>query len=712
MNLEPTVNIPPLQLHEFLRSESDAILREWERVDRQTLSPAKQLSSATLRNNIPSVLDAIIEQAENATCVTAISPPEMDGPKLHAEQRWHLGFSLEEVTREYGLLRTVILQKLVLHIGELPSEELVLLNEALDNAIIDGVTTYVTKSNRNLEDERERLQVTLRSIADGVIGTDLEGNIAYMNPAAEQMTGWPREKAMGQPVSDVLIAIDETTRHPLKSLVQIATETDELSQHPSEILLRRSNGELLPAEEVAAPLRDATGKFLGVVTTFRDVSNIRALTSQLGYLAAHDPLTDLPNRTLLLDRLRQEFAHAERNKGRLALLYLDLDLFKEVNDVFGHSAGDELLKQVARRLQTCVRRTDTVCRVGGDEFVILLTEFEQLTYLSELSTNIATQIRAPYAIGADKVEISISVGISIFPEDGRDPETLIKHADVAMFQAKAHGRNSIQFFAPEMNKRAIERRKLLGSLRQAIAANQLSLNFQPQMSLHSGQVIGAEALLRWYHPRLGAISPSRFIPVAEDSRETMIAIGNWVLEQACRQLRIWLDAGHPPLRISVNVSIVQLRDESLLDHLSEVLQRFQLPADLLQLELTESTLMSDIEGAVHRIEALEALGVRISVDDFGTGYSSLSYLKDLPVDELKIDQSFMHDVSSNEGKAGIVQAIILMGKSLNLRVIAEGVEDKETVEFLTTNGCEGAQGYYYSSAIAPAGFEQQFLSRH
>lgn len=706
----PASDRASFQLHSFLRRERETILEEWARLGRQHLASVQKLSKDEVRNNIPHILDAIADQAEKTIGTEHIAKLPSIGPENHALQRWHLGFSLEEVTREYGLLRKVILQKLAADDVKLSSGHLVFINGALDEAIIEGVVTYVNSANKVLEDERERLQVTLVGIGDGVVSSDARGRVNYLNPAAEEMLGWQGSEAIGRPASEVLIAVDETTRQRLASLDQVAAKADDLSRHSSDILMQRRDGKLFPAEEIAAPLRSSGGDFLGVVTTFRDVSRVRTLTSQLSHLATHDPLTGLPNRTLLIDRLNQELAHARRDDGRLALLYLDLDLFKDVNDMFGHGAGDELLKQVAERLLECTRRSDTVCRLGGDEFVILLTEFNSIDCLSEFGLKITRRLSAPYTVRADTLEISTSVGVSVFPEDGDSADALIKHADIAMYQAKALGRNNVQFFKPNMNKRANELRKLQGDLRKAVLSNQLSLHYQPQIELSSGLIIGAEALLRWHHPQLGLISPKRFIPVAEGHKDTMIHIGNWVLEQACRQSRAWLDAGHAPCRVSVNVSIVQLRYDSILDHVDEILERFQLSPDQLQLELTESLLVSEVQGAADRIRALEKRGVRIAVDDFGTGYSSLSYLKDLPVDELKIDQSFVHGIGKSQDKAAIVQAVIRMGESLKLRVVAEGVEDRDAVEFLIANGCEGAQGHYYSRAIAADAFERQFLS--
>lgn len=699
---------PRLPLDKFLRQEHENILREWESLDRQTLSSAREPSSEELRNNLPEILIDLADQYESTSHKTRHIHFPQQGPRLHAQDRWEMGFSLEEVTREYGLLRVVILQILSSRAGELPEGELVFLNEALDKAIVESVTTYVEKANSQLQIERERLQVTLTSIADGVVSTDTEGRITFLNPAAERISGWPKDEAIGQPVGEVLVILDETSREERGSTTFTAIDLDDPHQSGS-ILLRRYDGELLPIEEHAAPLRDSRGQNQGAVVTFRDMSQIRLLTAELSYLAFHDPLTDLPNRALLFERLTQELAYAERYQISLALLYLDLDLFKKVNDLHGHGVGDELLRQVAERLLDCVRRTDTVSRLGGDEFAVLLTGFDQPTFPGELATKIIKRLSEPFVLNKETVNVSTSIGICLFPEDGEDAETLVKHADTAMYQAKAGGRGRSQFFAPEMNRRAIERHELEKDLRTAISQGQLSLYFQPQIALGSGKIIGAEALLRWHHPQKGLIPPGRFIPVAEASSELMVSIGNWVVEKACTQTRAWLDAGYPPVRISVNVSIAQLRDEEFPNYVGKLLQHYRLPSELFQMELTESIIMSDIEGATERVSAIKDMGIHIAIDDFGTGYSSLSYLKDLPIHELKIDQSFVHNIRSNVNSAAIVQATIRMAQSLKLRVIAEGVENQETLAFLVQNECECAQGYFFSEPITPAAFEMQFF---
>jgi len=702
---------PSLPLDKFLHQEHETILQEWERLDRQTLASARELTSEELRNNLPEVLSDLADQYERTSDKTRHINFPQQGPRLHARDRWEMGFSLEEVTREYGLLRVVILQILCSRAGELPEDELVFLNEALDMAIVESVTTYVEKANSQLQSERERLQVTLTSIADGVVSTDTEGRITFLNPAAERISGWPKAEAVGRPIDEILVTLDETTREKHDSTTLRAIDLDEPQRSWGSILLRRYDGELLPIETHAAPLRDSHGQNQGAVVTFRDISEIRRLTAELNHLASHDPLTGLPNRTLLYDRLTQELAYAERYNASLALLYLDLDLFKEVNDLLGHGVGDELLRQVAERLLGCVRRTDTVSRLGGDEFAVLLTGFDRRTFPDELAIKIAKRLNDPFVLNQETVNVSTSVGISLFPEDGQDAETLVKHADTAMYQAKAGGRRRIQFFAPEMNRRATERHELEKDLRTAIAQDQLSLHFQPQIAPGSGRLIGAEALLRWHHPQKGLIPPGRFIPVAEDSGQLMVSIGNWVIEKACAQARAWLDAGHPPVRLSVNVSVVQLRDEAFPSYVEKCLQRYRLPSDLIQMELTESIIMSDIDGATERVKKIKDMGIHIAIDDFGTGYSSLSYLKDLPIHELKIDQSFVQNILTDVNSAAIAQAIIRMAQSLGLRVIAEGVENQETVDFLVQNECEGVQGYYFSKPIPAAAFEAKFFAR-
>ncbi|MCL7944703.1 EAL domain-containing protein [Marinobacter sp. ATCH36] len=708
--MNQNVKHSPQRLHEFLRQEQEAILEDWRALGKRRINASRDLSDELQRNRVPELLESIAASAEKVS--TSTYPAKLPGkwPKHHAEQRWELGFTLEETTREYGLLRMAIFKRLIPQIETMPTEEVGFLNEALDEAIVEAVNNYVAKANRRLASERERLDVTLQSIGDGVVSTGPDGIINYINPAAQSILSCSLEEALGQPVNSVMVTLDETTRERLKCAALCATENGQITHRGPDILLQRADGKLIPAEETAAPLRDARGEFIGAVTTFRDISKERSLRQRLGYLSAYDALTGLPNRALFVDRLYKTLVKAEHDELGVAVLHLDLDQFKDANDTLGRSGGDNLLKKVGKRLASCIDRSDTVSHVGSDEFILFLSDVEHKDYVSGLCDKLQERIGHPFKIRGQDVHISVSIGISTYPDDGLDPNALLKHAETATKQAKAEGRNIGKFFTAQLNQQAEERRHLRAELKKAVAADQLALYFQPQICLSSGKAEGAEALLRWEHPELGQVSPGRFIPVAEQHGELMLEIGDWVLKEACRQARAWDDAGHAPLRISVNVSLVQLRHDTLVSRIEELLSLYQLRPAQLQLELTESLLMTDIAGATDRVRALKALGVGVSVDDFGTGYSSLSYLQELPVDELKIDQSFLRGITSNQEKAAIVKAIISLGESLPLRILAEGVEDRHTADFLRGIGCESAQGFLYSKAIAPELFEAQYLA--
>ncbi|RFA26229.1 hypothetical protein CAI21_17255 [Alkalilimnicola ehrlichii] len=575
-----------------------------------------------------------------------------------------------------------------------------------------GINTDITAYKQTLGEldrERERAQVTLESIADGVVTTDMRGCVTYLNPAAEALCGWQRMEAAGRPVDEVVPLRDEVSQQRLENPVHQLRRGGGGGTQPLEVVLLQPSAEARSVELRATALRSAAGRLIGSVLVLHDVTTTRALAKQLSYQAVHDPLTGLPNRALLHDRILQAVTTAERHGHRLALLYLDLDRFKHINDTLGHPVGDKLLAQVARRLLGCVRPTDTVSRQGGDEFAILLTEEESLEAVANLAAQIVQRIAAPYRVVAHELHISTSMGISVFPEDGRDPEELVRHADIAMYHAKQAGRDNFQFFIPEMNQRAMERLHLEHDLRRALERQELMLQFQPQVSLKSRLVVGAEALLRWRHGAQGMIPPDRFIPVAEDSG-LILEIGDWVLAEACRQTQAWRLAGLPELRIAVNVSAAQFRRPTIIRSIRKALEASGLPPRLLELELTESMVMTEA-AALTRLNELRALGIRLSIDDFGTGYSSLSYLKQLPVDDLKIDQAFVRDISSDPNDAAIVQAIIRMGHTLHLSIVAEGVESQEALEFLAENDCDSVQGYYLSRPLEGADFERFVVTR-
>lgn len=697
-----------LQLHQFLRTEKEGILDDWRKLSKQKISAAYHLSDKQQRNRMPELLESIAANAEKFSASQDSPNVPRKWPKHHAQQRWEFGFTLEETTREYSFLRRVIFSRLTPRIDELTADEIAFLNEALDESVLEAVTNYISKANQRLTSEKERLKVTLECIGDGFVCTDSDGKINYMNPAAQGILGCSLEYALGQQVNDIMITLDEGTRERLKCAAQCAIENGRMTHRGPDVLLRRPDGKLIPAEETAAPLRNASGELMGAVSTFRDISEITTLTQRLGYLSAHDALTGLPNRAMMVNRLYDSLTEAEQQQNNIAIFHLDIDQFKDTNDMFGRSAGDMLLRKVAKRLGSCIAPAENACRAGNDEFTVF-AEVQDQQNAVELCETLHECIRRSFKIDNNDINITVSIGISMYPDDGGDPHRLLMHAETASKRAKAEGRNTGTFFTDLMNRDAEERHQLQLHLKQALSKGQLTLNFQPQISLSSGKIKGAEALLRWEHPEFGQVSPARFIPIAEQHGDLMVEIGDWVLSQACHQLRIWQDAGYQSLRISVNVSIVQLRRNNLVKHISELLERYQLPPSLLQLEITESLLMTHIAGAIEQINALKALGIDISVDDFGTGYSSLSYLQELPVDELKIDKRFLRDVTQNHEKKAIIKTIISLGENLGIRVLAEGVEDVITADFLKENGCECAQGFFYSKAVHPEMFEAQYL---
>src|ERR1700685_1060985 len=548
--------------------------------------------------------------------------------------------------------------------------------------------------------EKERAQVTLNSIGDAVICTDNFGNVTYLNVVAEKMTGWSLLEAAGRPMPEIFKILDSHRNY--SDLANLAVELNQ-KHWPSDCFLMRRDGVEIPIEDCISPIHDREGKASGAVIVFRDVSEVRAMTRQMSHSAQHDFLTGLPNRMLVSDRLRQAIALAHRRSTKLALLFLDLDGFKHINDSLGHLIGDKLLKSIAARLVHCVRASDTVRRQGGDEFVVLLAEVKQSSDVAITAKKILQAVAEPHSIDQHDLHVTTSIGLSVYPDDGLDAETLIKNADTAMYQAKENGRQNYQFFKPAMNVRAVERQSIEESLRRALERQEFVVHYQPKINLKTGDIIGAEALLRWTHPIRGPVPPAQFIPVAEDCG-LILPIGNWVLRQACQQAQAWVDAGLPLGTMAVNISAMQLRNESFLEGVFAILQDTRLDPRLLELELTESVLMKHAESTASILTALRDRGVQVAIDDFGTGYSSLSYLRNFPIDALKIDQSFVSQITTVPGEIIIVKAVIGLGRSLKLRVIAEGVETREQLAFLQAHQCNEAQGYYFSRPVLPEQF--------
>jgi diguanylate cyclase (GGDEF)-like protein/PAS domain S-box-containing protein len=576
----------------------------------------------------------------------------------------------------------------------------------LDAYLLPKAITSMIERAANSEalfEERERAQVTLNSIGDAVVSTNVSGHITYLNAVAEGLTGWTNDEALGKTHEEVLRIIDATTRQAAPNPLMLAIRDNKtVTLAPNCVLIRRDGGETA-IEDSTAPIHDRREQVTGAVMVFHDVSVAREMTLRMSYLAQHDSLTDLPNRVLLNDRLDEAIALSSRHRRQLAVLFLDLDRFKHINDSLGHIVGDALLQSVGRRLFTCVRSSDTVSRLGGDEFVVLLWEIEHAQDAAIAADKILQALREPHQIMQHELHITGSIGIVTFPDDGTDAETLLKKADVAMYDAKDAGRDSYKFFKQEMNIRATERQSLEHSLRHAIEGCELSLHYQPKMDLATGTIIGVEALIRWSHPQRGLVPPDRFIAIAEDSG-LIVPIGRWVLREACRQARVWQDAGLPPMCVAINISAVELRAPGFVSGVRAILSETNLEARYLELELTETVLLEDSRSVSDILKELKDIGVLLALDDFGTGYSSLSHLKRFPIDELKIDRSFVRDLTTDGDDAGIVTAVIGLGKNLNIRVVAEGVETREQLAMLQEYGCPQGQGYYFSRPVPAVEF--------
>ncbi len=541
--------------------------------------------------------------------------------------------------------------------------------------------------------ERERAQVTLNSIGDAVLSTDIAGNVAYLNVVAEEMTGWSCSEAIGRPLAEVFQIVDGATREPaLDPLAQAVRQNKTVGLTANCILIRRDGSESA-IEDSAAPIHDRRGQVTGAVIVFHDVSAARAITQKMAHLAQHDFLTDLPNRMLFSDRVSNSITLGRRHGKHCAVLFLDLDGFKHINDALGHPIGDKLLQSVSRRLAACVRGSDTVSRQGGDEFVVLLSEIEHAADATVSAEKILSALAAPHHVAGKELHITASIGISVYPDDGQDAETLIRCADTAMYHAKDKGRNNFQFFTQDMNVRAVERHFLEGSMRRALERREFVLHYQPKINLETGAITGVEALLRWRHPERGLVPPALFVPIAEDCG-LIVPIGRWVLHEACRQAQAWIDAGLSPLPVAVNISAIELQGKEFLESVRTTLKETHLHPRHLELELTESVLMQDAGSTAATLTALKAMGARLAVDDFGAGYSSLSYLRQFPIDTLKIDRSFVREITADSADDTIVSAIIGIGRTLKLTVVAEGIETGEQLAFLRHQHCGEGQGYH------------------
>jgi diguanylate cyclase (GGDEF)-like protein/PAS domain S-box-containing protein len=569
-----------------------------------------------------------------------------------------------------------------------------ILMHALDNAIV-RTTNEVINNN-----EKDRAQATLNCIADAVVCTDMSGNITFLNPVAGSMMGWPMKEAVGRHLTEILRIVDATTRQQILDPMEKAATENLTGTLPLNCVLINRDGQEVFIEDSVAPIHDLKGSVTGAVIVFRDVSAARAQSEQMTHLAEHDSLTGLPNRLLFCDRVGQAISLARRHCGQAAVLFLDLDGFKQINDSLGHAAGDMLLQSVAKRLLACVRDPDTVSRYGGDEFAVLLQDVHRHQDAAATARRVLSALGEVHSVDNHRVHVTASIGISVYPDDGFDAETLIRNADCAMYRAKKNGCQSCEFYSSESNVCTIEHQFTREDLQLALERNELTLHYQPKVNLKTGAITGAEALSRWNHPAHGTIAPGQFIPIAEETG-LILPIGAWVFEEACSQARTWSAAGTPAKTMAVNVSGVQFQSEDFLDGLFAALDKTGLEPSILELDVNESVLMRHPERTAFVLKALRDKGVHVAVDNFGTGNSSLSSMQELCVDALKIDRSILRKISAIPSGTAAIEAFIDMGRGLHLRINALGVETAEDLEFLWAHDCDEAQGNFFGRAVPP-----------
>jgi diguanylate cyclase (GGDEF)-like protein/PAS domain S-box-containing protein len=557
----------------------------------------------------------------------------------------------------------------------------------------------------DLKQAEDRLKILYQAVEQSsaaIAITDARGKIEYVNSKYERLTGYSAAEATGQPPGHLHIEM------PIELYRELQETVGRGREWSGEYLNRKKNGETFWERVSVAPIVAETGQITHVIAVKEDISDRKRQEELLSYQASHDALTNLPNRSLALDRLEQAIARAERARQRVGILFIDLDHFKDVNDTLGHEYGDQLLQMVAERLVRCLRSSDTVARLGGDEFLVILPELDRPERCEPLARKLLGALESSFPIAGQEILISASIGCTVYPDDGEDSSSLLRNADIAMYGIKREGRDGFKYFTLELNEQAASRIGLAAHLRHALDRSEIFAVYQPIVELKTGRAVGAEALTRWYHPEYGSVPPAKFIPIAEETG-TIERLGAWILRAACDEAVRWRNAGYP-LSISVNVSPRQLRDVSFLDRLRASIEDSGLDPRFLQLEMTEALLIDDVARVKPLFDHLHRMDIRLSVDDFGTGYSALSYLREFPFSHLKIDRSFIRDLPHHTGSTTLVKTIIAMARALGLTTIAEGVETPEQAELLLDLGCDRAQGYYYSRPLPPEDF-RAYLDR-
>jgi diguanylate cyclase (GGDEF)-like protein/PAS domain S-box-containing protein len=696
-----------LRAHETKQSllKQQSQLRESEERLRLSLSAAKQglwdlnvqTGDAVANAEFSTMLGYDPEEYKAFTLDNWFTDLHMDDHnQVKATLQGYLAGELDEYRVEFRYRCADASWKWILSIGKIVKRD-------VHGQPLRMLGTHTDINDRKIAEERlQLLAKVFENSGEGIILCDADTRILSSNQAFTNITGY-----LASEVGNKTPGILSSQRQDQGYYQRMWQALEEKGYWQGEIMDERKNGETYPALLGVSVIRNTQGVVTHYIGIFSDITERKAAEAKIEYLARHDPLTNLPNRTLLSDRFDQAMAHATRNSSRVALLFLDLDRFKHINDTLGHDVGDRLLQGIAERLCLCIREVDTVCRQGGDEFIIILTDLPEIETVTQIALKILDQLHRPFNIEGVTVFTSFSIGISLFPNDGMSFHGLLNKADTAMYAAKNEGRNTFRFFSPDMNIASIERMNIENGLRVALEKNQFQLYYQPQYSLRENRIIGAEALLRWQPGNGTSIPPSQFIPIAEENG-LIHPIGNWVLHQACLQNRLWHDAGLK-LLITVNISAMQFKRGNLVESVKSALEVSGLAPQYLELELTESVLIFDTQAVIKVIKELKAFGVSFAIDRFGAGYSSLNYLKQFAVNKLKIDQSFVKSLGSGKSEdRAIVQAIVQLGQTLGLQILAEGVETREQAEQVAHLGCETGQGFYWHQPMPAKDFEALF----
>lgn len=554
----------------------------------------------------------------------------------------------------------------------------------------------------DIKKERDKIYLNTTvfdTVRDGIFLTDKNGVIIKANKSFIKITGYAKEEIIGMNPR-----IMKSEKHNEIFYQEMMQRLEKRGEWQGEIWNKRKNGESYPAFISISTVKDEKGKFLNYIAILEDLTTLKESEENIQKLSNYDILTGLPNQLLFKDRLEQAVIHARKHSEMFTILQIDIDNFKLINDTFGYTIGDTLIKKAADRINKRVGEFDTISRISGDEFIIIIQELKKIEDAAVIAQSIINDFKSPFEIEEKEIFVTVSIGITIYPEDGEETEKLMKNSNAALRYSKNEGRSNYQFYSQELNRESFERLEMESALRHAMEKEEFVLYYQPQVEIENGNIIGMEALIRWEHPELGMISPAKFIPVAEETG-IIISLGEWVLYTACMQTKLWQEQGLPKVTISVNLSPLQVKQPNIVEIINKILETTELPAEYLELEITEGVLMSSNKEILKKIEQIKSMGIKIAIDDFGTGYSSLGYLKQFPMDKLKIDQSFVRDIPEIDN-GEIAKVVIELGKILKMKVIAEGVETKEQLDFLKENGCDEIQGYYFGKPMPPVEFEK------